>query len=69
MQFFTLQSIHEMCCVQLPSRLTSFKSMSIKPYFQSENTHDCNVKPDEPEAPLPTLEVPWKPTEPAIKCG
>jgi hypothetical protein len=47
--------------IQLPSGLTSFRSMSIKPYFQSEDTH--NAKLDELEvlaelnklkAPLPT---------------
>jgi len=39
--------------------------MSIKPYFQSKNTHDVKLdklealtKPDKLEAPLPTLEVP-----------
>ena len=46
--------------------------MSIKPYFWPKNTH--NIKLDEPEAsakldkleaPLPTKEVPQKPTEPA----
>ena len=60
--------------MQLPSRLTRFRSTSIKPYFWPENTH--NTKPDELEAiaepdklkattkldelevPLPTLEVP-----------
>ena len=46
----------EMCCVQLPSRLTSFRSMSVKPYSWSENTHD--VKPDKLETPLPISEVP-----------
>ena len=62
--------------------------MSIKPYFRSKNTYDVKLdkleataKPDELEAtaeldeleaPLPTLEVPQKPTElaePAIKRG
>ena len=62
--------------------------MSVKPYFQPENTHDvkpdeleATAKPDELEAtaesdelkvPLPTPEVPQKPTElaePAIKRG
>ena len=44
--------------IQLSSRLTSFKSMSVKPYFQPENTH--NIKPDEPEVTtkLDELEVP-----------
>jgi len=62
-----------MCCVQLPSGLTSFRSTFVKPYFWPKNTY--NVKPDELEAtaeldkpeataeldkleaPLPTLEV------------
>ena len=65
---------NEMCCVQLPSGPTSFKSMSVKPYFWPEDNHDVKldeleapVKPDELEAPaepdkleapLSTLEVP-----------
>ena len=69
----------EMCHVQLPNKPTSFRSTSIKPYFQPKNTH--NVKLDELEAttkldklevPLPTLEVPYKltkPAKPAIKRG
>jgi len=74
--YYLLAVEDETYCVQLPSRLTSFKSTSVKPYFRSENTY--NVKPgkleapaklDEPEAPLPTLEVPQKPTKPAIKRG
>ena len=70
-----------MYCVQLLNKPTSFKSISVKPYFWPKNTYD--VEPDEPEAPveldepkvpaeldkleahLPTLEVPQKPTEPA----
>ena len=63
--------------MQLPSRLTRFRSISVKPYFQPENTHDIKLdkleataKLDELEAPLPTPEVPQKPTkltEPVIK--
>ena len=65
--------------MQLPSRPTRFRSTSIKPYFRPENTHDVKLdelevtaKLDELEAPLFTLEVPQKPTEPAepaIKCS
>ena len=74
--------------MQLPSGPTRFRSTSIKPYFRPENTHDikpdkleATAKPDELEAtaeldeleaPLPTPEVPQKPTElaePAIKRG
>ena len=79
---------NKMCCVQLLSGPTSFKSTSVKPYFQSKNTYD--IKPDEPEVtiepdklevttepdkletPLPTSEVPQKPTKPTkpvIKYG
>jgi len=62
--------------------------MSVKPYFQPKNTYDIKLdeleataKPDELEAtaeldkleaPLPTLEVPQKPTKstkPAVKRG
>ena len=38
-----------MCCIQLPSRLTSFRSTSVKPYFWSKDNYD--VKLDELEAP------------------
>ena len=51
--------------------------MSIKPYFQLENTYNTELDKlkapaelDKLEAPLPTLEVPQKPAnpaEPAIK--
>ena len=43
-------------CIQLPSRLTNFRSISVKPYFQSKTTHDVEL--DELEVPLSTLEVP-----------
>ena len=63
-----------MCCVQLPSGPTKFRSTSIKPYFWPKDTY--NVKPDKLEttakldkleatakldkleAPLPTPKVP-----------
>jgi len=52
---------NEMCCVQLLSGPTSFKSMSIKSYFQPEDNH--NVKPDELETPVKPdeLEAPAEP--------
>ena len=72
-----------MCCVQLPSRPTSFRSTFVKPYFWPENTHDIKpdklevtTKPDKPEAtaksdeleaPPLTPEVPQEPAEPAVK--
>jgi hypothetical protein len=53
--------------------------MSIKPYFRSKNTYNIKLDKlevpaelDKLEAPLPTLEVPYKPTKPtkpAIKRG
>jgi len=56
---------NEICCVQLPSRLTRFRSMSVKPYFWPETTHNVELdklvapaKLDKLEAPLPTKEVP-----------
>jgi len=68
---------NEMCCVQFPSGPTRFKSMSVKPYFWPETTHDvksdeleATAEPDELEAPLFTLEAPKelaKPIEPTIK--
>ena len=66
-------------CIQLFNKPINFKSISVKPYFRSKNTH--NIKPDKLEAPtkldklkapLPTLEVLYKltkPAKPAIKCG
>ena len=55
---------NEICCIQLLSGLTSFKSMSVKPYFQSKNTYNIKldklkapVKLDKLKAPLPTLKV------------
>ena len=60
-----------MCYIQLPSGPTSFKSTSVKPYFWPENTHNVKLDKleapaelDELEAPLSTLEVPYKPTKP-----
>ena len=46
-----------MYCIQLPSRPTSFRSISVKPYFQSKNT--CNIKLDKLKVPakLDKLEV------------
>ena len=65
--------------MQLPSGPTRFRSMSVKPYFRPENTHnikldelEATAEPDELEATakldklealLPTPEVPQKPTE------
>ena len=56
---------NETCYIQFPSGPTSFRSISIKPYFRPENTYD--IKPDKLETtaksnglkvPLPTPEVP-----------
>ena len=65
--------------IQLPNRLTNFKSSSIKPYFQSKNTHNIKLdklgvltKLNKLKLFLPTSEVPQKPTKPAkptIKYG
>ena len=74
--------------MQLPSGPTRFRSISIKPYFWPKNTHNikpdklkataeldkpkATAKLDKLKVPLPTLEVPQKPTEltkPAIKHG
>ena len=43
--YYLLAVENEMCCVQLFSGLTNFRSTSVKPYFWPENTY--NVKPDE----------------------
>jgi hypothetical protein len=69
-----------MCYIQLPSRLTRFKSTSIKPYFRPKNTYDVKLdklettnrldKPEVPaklnnlKAPLPTLKTPKELTKP-----
>ena len=52
-----------MYCIQLLSGLTSFRSISIKPYFWPKNTY--NVKPDEREttAKLDELEATAEPDE------
>jgi hypothetical protein len=66
--------------VKLPSKLTNFKSTSVKPYFRSKNTYNAEldklevtVKLDKLEAlaelnkleaPLPTPEAPRKLTKP-----
>src|SRR6266571_8430131 len=66
--FYCLLAVeNETCCVQFLSGPTSFKSMSVKPYFWSENTYDVKpdelevtIEPDEPEATAESdeLEVP-----------
>ena len=77
-----------MCYMQLPSGPTRFRSMFVKPYFWPENTYDIKLNElkttakldklevtaelDKLKVPLPTLEVPQKPTEltkPIIKRG
>ena len=69
--YYLLAVEDETYYIQLPSGLISFRSTSVKPYFQSKNTY--NIKLDELEAPaeldkleapLPTKEVPQKPTKP-----
>ena len=63
----------EMYRVQLPNRLTSFRSTSIKPYFRFKTSKTaCNINLDKLKAPLPTLEVSQesiKPTKPTAKRG
>ena len=49
-----------MCCIQLPSGLTSFRSMSIKLYFWPENTYNIKLDELEATAKLDKLEVPTK---------
>ena len=55
-----------MCYIQLPSRLTSFKSISIKFYFWSKNT--CNIELDKLEvlAKLDKLKVPTELDKPEV---
>ena len=40
--YYLLAVEDETCCIQLPSRLISFRSTSVKPYFQSENTYNVD---------------------------
>ena len=48
----------ETCFIQLLNRPTSFKSTSIKPYFQSKTSKTTsNIDLNKLEASLPTLEV------------
>jgi hypothetical protein len=48
----------ETCHIQLPNRPTSFRSMSIKPYFRSKISETAyNINLDKLEAPLSILEV------------
>ena len=70
---------NEMYYVQLLSRPTSFRSISIKPYFWPENTYDVKLdeletpaKLDKLGVPLPTPKAPQEPTKPVkpdIKRG
>ena len=43
--------------MQLPSGPTRFRSMSVKPYFQPENTYDIKLDELEVTAELDKLEV------------
>jgi hypothetical protein len=49
-----------MCCIQLFSGLTSFRSTSIKPYFWSKNTHNTKLNELEISAKLDKLKAPIK---------
>src|ERR1700722_782047 len=48
---------NKMCCIQLLSGLTKFRSISVKPYFRPKDTY--NVEPDKLEvtAKLDKLEA------------
>ena len=48
------------CCVELPSRPTNFKSMSVKPYFWSKNTYNIKLNKLEVFTKLDKLKVPTK---------
>ena len=43
--------------MQLPSGLTRFRSTSVKPYFQSENTHNAKLNKLEVPTELDKLEA------------
>ena len=49
-----------MCCVQLPSGPTSFKSTSIKPYSWPKNSYNAELDKPEATAKLDKLGVPTK---------
>ena len=71
--YYLLTIEGETCRVQLPNRPTSFRSTSIKPYFQSETSKTTyNADLDKLKAPLLTLKVSQKsikPIKPIIKRG
>src|SRR6266702_2445825 len=48
---------NEMCCVQFPSGLISFKNMSVKPYFWPKTTNDVKLDKLEVTAEPDELEV------------
>ena len=78
--YYLLAIENKIYCIQLPSRLTSFKNISIKPYFWPKNNHNIKLdklevpikldkleapaKLDKLEIPLPTLKVFQELTEP-----
>ena len=64
--YYLLAVKDEICCVQLPSGLTSFKSIFIKFYFQPKIAY--NAKPDELKATakLDELEVLTKLDKPEV---
>ena len=48
------------CRVQLPSGPISFRSISVKPYFQSKNTHNIELNKLKAPAKLDELKAPAK---------
>ena len=71
--YYLLAIEGETCRVQLPNRPTSFRSMSIKPYFRFKTSKTAyNINLDKLEALLLTLKVSQesiKPAKPTIKRG
>ena len=53
-----------MYCVQLPSGLTSFRSISIKPYFWPKDTYNVKLDKLKATAKPDELEVTTEPNEP-----
>ena len=60
---------NETCCVQLPSGPTSFRSTSIKPYFQPETTHDDKLEEHCQPPEQPNEQTPETTTPPTVKRG
>ena len=58
--YYLLAVENKTCYVQLPSGLTNFRSISIKPYFWPKTAYDAKLDKLEVTAELDELETPAK---------